>query len=173
MHSQIEIKKNVFLYKDPAIESLETDTIILIHNDPELSGVYAKILSNYGYEVIRFFDLFPPIREYTQEEINTKLLEQSYDVIMEIDFKSIDERNYNTGSAGAVTKDIAIYSSAEKSYIKKLTLLITIKENLTSDPWFVVESTEKGGSTVSTVKNVSRAALSKAIKALEKNGYLK
>jgi len=168
LKAQSEIQKNVFLYKDPGVSSINIETIILLHQDADLVNEFADIFESKGYKVIKYFDLFPPIREYTNDQINSKLSGIKFDAFVTIQFKSIDERAYSTGSGSLLTGNVAVYSNAEKTYVKELTLSIAFAKSINIDPWFIIESKEKGGSTISTIKRVSKHALEKAINAIEK-----
>ena len=164
--SQTEIAKRVFLFKDPSIENVKANTILLYHVDAKLNKEYTEILEKRGFKVIKYFDLFPPIKEYTIEEVTKKLENVKYDIFMVIDLKSIDERSYSTGSGSLVTPNIGVYSSVQNSYVREVVMSIKIGNSALEEPILIVESTSIGRLTTSNLRRVSNRALEDGIDAL-------
>jgi len=170
-YCQTEIGKRIYMFKDPLYEPHEFEKIVLFNSEPEIQKEFNKILQKEGFNVINFNDLFPPIKEYKEDEIIKRLEELKIDALFIVEFKSINEKSYSIGSAGDIS-DITVFSGTQKEYIKALTLSISILKSYNEDPVIVVNATAKGGFTTSTIKSVSKKAFFKAIEGLKKHKFL-
>jgi len=93
---QTKLATDTYMYLDPLHESTQYVKVLFKSNGTEtVNDAFIEIFEKFGFEATNYYSLFPPLREYSQEEINEVLKKNTFDLYMVINTSS---ESFTTGA---------------------------------------------------------------------------
>lgn len=110
---QTKLATDTYMYLDPLHESTQYVKVLFKSNGTEaVNDAFVEVFEKFGFEATNYYSLFPPLREYSQEEINEVLKKKAYDLYMIINTSSESFTTGATFSSFQINNSAFGYSTA-------------------------------------------------------------
>lgn len=174
LFGQIKIGTGIYLYHDPDHVARKYNMIVFRTNTVEdINATILKCASNEGINMLSYNSLFPPLREYSEEERKKKYDEKGVDGFCSVEFsydQSFRSADIKTTTNGNTTNGKISLNSMQSIYFR----VFFFDREMKDTPYAKIEGAyhDLAGGPGNRVIAITKGIIYKSLKGMKKNNLI-